>query len=348
MNNPSKPVQEELPAKQVVLPEVTTPEATTKTQITTAETTQPEYSYTNPLTGLGVTEEEHKVLEGRRPLLVSYDNLNDAWPQSGVSHADYYIEVLAEGLITRFLCVYYGDAPEIIGPIRSARPYIVLKALEHDAYLAHVGGSMQALTDIQNYGVADLDGLWSGAFNRMPPKLPPHNTYAYYNDLMAQAESLGYRMSSEPEFYDFGEDKKHLKDADSAEFIKFSYRDPGLYDSVGYNASYQYDGKTGCYTRQLVGEVQHDEHDDGTIEVSNILVQYAYHEVLDDAGRLAIDLYQGGDAYLFRDGKVVKLKWSKDEMTDLTRFYYEDGSDVILAPGKTALHIVYQGILSYE
>ncbi len=317
------------------------------TEATEAMTKEVDYPYQNPFTGGGLTNEEHEALVQRRPLLVSYDNLNDAWPQSGVSHADFYIEVLAEGRITRFLCLYYADAPELIGPIRSARPYIVTKAVEHDAYLAHVGGSMQALADIQNYGIADLDGLWSGAFNRIPPKVAPHNTYATYDDLMAEAENLGYRMTSEPVFYSFGKEAR-LKEADDATDVQFSYREAGLYDNVGYTSSYRYDSKTGQYTRHLNGEVQKDEQDEGTIEVANILVQYASHQVLDDEGRLAIDLYSGGNAYLFRDGKVLPLQWKKDEMSNLTTFYYDDGSEVVLAKGKTALHIVYEGILNYE
>ncbi len=340
--------KDENPKPTLEVMEVAT--STTKsTTETTAESTTEEinYRYFSPFTGHGLTDEEHERLLERRPLLVSYDNLNDAWPQSGVSHADFYIEVLAEGQITRFLCLYYSDLPEMIGPIRSARPYIVMKAKEHDAYLAHVGGSMQALADIQNYGIADLDGLWSGAFNRVPPKVAPHNTYATYEDLMAEAQNLGYRMNGEPVFYEFG-DEKQLDDADAATNVTFSYRQPGMYDTVGYASSYQYDSKTGLYTRHLNGEIQKDEHDEGTIDVANILVQYASHQVLDDEGRLAIDLYSGGNAYLFRDGKVLPLQWKKDEMTELTRFYYEDGREVVLAEGKTVLHIVYEGILSYE
>lgn len=49
----------------------------------------------------------------------------------------------------------------------------MVKAEEFDAYLAHVGGSMQALADIDNRDIADLDEnlLWSGAFNKCVQRL---------------------------------------------------------------------------------------------------------------------------------------------------------------------------------
>ncbi|MDO4753822.1 MAG: DUF3048 domain-containing protein, partial [Bacillota bacterium] len=249
--------------------------------------------------------------------------------------------------ITRFLAIYYSNPPEIIGPIRSARPYIVLKAIEFDAFLAHVGGSEQALADIVNLGVADLDGLWSGAFRRIPPKAPPHNTYAYYADLITEAENQGYRMHSVPEFYDFGEINPELF-KENAGLIRFDYRDYGVYGDSGYSVHYVYDGEKNVYTRLVNGEVCVDEIDDSPVTVSNILVQYATHEVLDDAGRLAIDLFSGGEGYLFRDGKVSKVTWSKEANQALTRFTHEDGSEILLTPGKTILHVVYPGIFQYS
>lgn len=328
--------------------EVTTPATTKKTTVTTTTekmTAAVAPSNISPLIGLELEKEDLEQLKTRRPLLVSYDNHNAAWPQSGISKADLYIEVLAEGLITRFLALYYTNVPEIVGPVRSARPYIVVKALEYDAFLAHVGGSQQALTDIIRFEVADLDGLWSGAFFRTSPKVPPHNTYAYYVDLMAQAESNGERMQGVPDFYSFGDAHASLKD--QAEHVRFGYRDD-VYGDGGYVVEYVYDAEKKTYARLVNGLPFVDEQNGEQIEVSNIIVQYASHQVLDDEGRLYIDLFSGGEGYLLRDGKIAPVTWSKSENEALTAFVYEDGSEILLRPGKTAIHIVYPGIFSRE
>lgn len=146
--------------------EHTTSTTTTASTSTTTTTSQAAvYHYFHPLTGLGLTEDETQRIQERRPLLVVYDNHHDAWPQAGISKADLLIEMLAEGRITRLMGLFYGDMPEKFGPIRSARPYLIVKSKEFDAFFAHVGGSQAALADIFELGVADLDGMKSGAFN---------------------------------------------------------------------------------------------------------------------------------------------------------------------------------------
>lgn len=345
----NRPADEKQSSSYVEVTTKETTELTSTTTSTSATTTTAtvEEQGVNPFTGITLTEEGKAVLAERRPLLVSYDNLNDAWPQSGIGSADFYIEILAEGRITRFLALYYSNPPEIIGPIRSARPYIVMKAEEHDAYLAHVGGSQQALADIVNYGIADLDGLWSGAFQRIPPKVAPHNTYARYEDLMNEARNQGYRMSTSPDFYGFGDvDEKHF--AENVGTIQFFYRDSNVYGDSGYYVEYFYDEDLMEYARYVNGAPCTDEIDGKTVSVSNVLVQYAAHEVLDDEGRLAIDLLSGGEGLLFRDGRMSKITWVKEGRAALTRFYHEDGTEILLHPGKSVLHVVYPGILKYS
>lgn len=309
------------------------------------ETSLPKYL--NPMTGIEMTEEEYRDMNGRRPLLVSYDNFNHAWPQSGIANADFYMEFLAEGLITRLLALYYSNPPEHIGPIRSARPYIVVKALEFDAFLAHVGGSVQALADIRNKNVADLDGLSSGAFRMIPPKKQPHNTYAYYKELMDEAEKRGYRMTSAPSFYGFGELKQMQRDQ-RANTVRFDYRNYEVYGDDGYTVEYRYSSEENVYTRIVNGNPCIDEIDESVISVSNIIVQFAEHQILDREGRLAIDLFSGGEGFLFRDGFVIKITWSKESDRSLTRFYDEDGLEIRLTPGKTVLHVVYPSIFTYS
>ena len=96
---------------------------------------------TNPLTGLPIEPEEM----AKRPVAVMLNNIKKAQPQIGISQADVIYEVPAEGGITRMLAVYQSlEGVELLGSVRSTRPYYIELALGHDALLVHAGGSQEA------------------------------------------------------------------------------------------------------------------------------------------------------------------------------------------------------------
>jgi hypothetical protein len=73
----------------------------------------------NPLTGLIAADPS--VLN-RRPIDVKISNAPPlVRPQAGIGAADIVYEHYAEGGLTRFSAVFYGQAPERVGSIRSAR-----------------------------------------------------------------------------------------------------------------------------------------------------------------------------------------------------------------------------------
>ncbi len=78
--------------------------------------------FVNKLTGEETTEE----LAGIRPIAMMINNIKAATPQQGISLADVMYEVLAEGGITRLLCLFtdYASLPET-GSIRSSRDYFI-------------------------------------------------------------------------------------------------------------------------------------------------------------------------------------------------------------------------------
>ena len=200
--------------------EETTVLITTEATENTIETEQEETtdgvkyeSHFNPYTGLYSDSE----LTDRRPIVVMLDNQYLARPQAGLDEADVIYEILAEGLITRYMAVFYGDLPDHIGPVRSSRPYFVEKAYEFDPYYVHVGGSMQALSDIRKYSLADIDGLTSGAFWREKHKSIPHNMYTSSEAIIKDGNRLGYKTSINPNFIKFNESFTELKGSNAKE-----------------------------------------------------------------------------------------------------------------------------------
>ena len=118
----------------------------------------------NPLTGEeGFSEEA----VGKRPVAVMVNNIGQALPQRGLAEADILYEVVVEGGITRLMAVY-ADPYDIpyVGPVRSARHYYISIALPMNALYVHFGGSPAAYQYISQYGVDDVDGMYtqSGVF----------------------------------------------------------------------------------------------------------------------------------------------------------------------------------------
>ena len=86
---------------------------------------QPEKPRTeeSPLNGELFTIEDMKVMMKRRPVAVMMNNHVIARPQSGLNSADLVFEALVESGITRYLVIFWSDAPEKVGPVRSTRNY---------------------------------------------------------------------------------------------------------------------------------------------------------------------------------------------------------------------------------
>src|SRR5690606_3233387 len=90
----------------------------------------------------GEIVEDAALLE-QRPLLVKISNAPPLYvrPQAGLNDAAWIFEHTAEGAVTRFSALFYGDLPPAIGPIRSARLIDIELAAMYDAALIYSGTS---------------------------------------------------------------------------------------------------------------------------------------------------------------------------------------------------------------
>lgn len=307
---------------------------------TTSESSQDNVNenFINPLTGLS-TEEN---MTERRPIAIMLDNQYNARPQAALSEADVVYEILAEGLITRYMAIFYGNMPEHVGPVRSSRPYFVEKAMEFDPYYVHVGGSMQALSDIKAYEIADIDGLSSSAFWRETHKKAPHNMYTSSEVLIADAIRLKYDVSKPVTFLPFNPVFTPLTGQDAVE-ITFVYKEPVKNDPVGYYTSYKYNDEKKLYFRYTNGTPHLDENTQTQLTCTNILVQYADIRVLDNEGRLDVDLVTSGKGTYYTGGKMIDVTWSKKSAQAITEFFDASGSPIKLNPGVTWFQIMKTG-----
>ncbi|NBW29048.1 DUF3048 domain-containing protein [bacterium] len=131
------------------------------------------------LTGLQVNPLVNKL-----PITaVMIENSFAARPQSGLSSAGVVFEAVAEGGVTRFMALFQNNDSTSLGPIRSARPYYVSWAMGFDASYVHVGGSPDALSDLNSWGTKNLDQFYNGDyFQRVNFRDAPHNVYCYLRE----------------------------------------------------------------------------------------------------------------------------------------------------------------------
>jgi hypothetical protein len=107
----------------------------------------------NPFTGLKVND---PTILDRRPVMVKVSNFPPSGrPQYGLSQADLVFEYyIGEGM-NRFSAIYYGEKPEKVGPVRSARLADIQLASMYQTIFAYASADVRVRNDLINH----LDGL---------------------------------------------------------------------------------------------------------------------------------------------------------------------------------------------
>lgn len=287
------------------------------------------YAYSAPFTGIGTNERID-----RRPILVMVNNVAAARPQSGLDKADIVYEVLAEGEITRFLALYHSQKPEVIGPVRSIRPYFIQIGVGFDAVLVHAGGSPDALETLarSDYGyineIADSAYFWREKFRKAP-----HNLYTDLDKISQAMQDKGMRLSSELPYIPFLPADAQVTQGEPASKIDVTYHSL-------YKAAYTYDEKSKRYLRFTEGKPHLDLTSNQQLAVTNLLVIATKHRVLDKEGRRQVDVVGPGDGYLFQQGKARKVKWKRSGGVIRAYANADLTEELPLLPGNTWINIV--------
>lgn len=275
---------------------------------------------------------------------VMVENSLQARPQSGLEQAGVIFEAMAEGGITRYMALYQDTAPNYVGPIRSARPYFVSWAMGFDAAYAHVGGSPQALQDIQSWGTKDLNQFYYGNYyTRISTRVAPHNVYTSLAELHSLESTLGYKKSI---FTSWPRANGTPLKNPTATSINLT-----LSNSY-FNPSYNYDQTTNSYNRDLAGqpEVGTDTNLQYSPKVVIAIVVPETNGPLDASGAYYSDYsYIGsGQAYIFQNGGVQIGQWSKSSNNSQIMFTNNSGQNITLDPGQVWITaVVSSSYVSY-
>lgn len=266
---------------------------------------------------------------------VMIENSIDARPQSGLDQAGVVFEALAEGGVTRFMALYQDTSPDYIGPVRSARPYYLQWLLGFDAAYAHVGGSPDALSDINTWGVKDMNQFYNaGAYERISSRYAPHNVYTSIAQLNQVEAAKGYSKSNYTGFVRKPKETPSKTPTTTNIDIKFS----GFY----YDSHYDYDPTTNTYKRSESGAAHMELHKDGTqVQIApKVVVAMIVPEqngALDSSGAYYADYAAigSGQVLVFQDGIITPGTWSKTSNTSQITFTDSNGKPLALDPGQT-------------
>ena len=242
-----------------------------------------------------------------------------------------------------------------IGNIRSLRDYYAYWAFEWDAFIVHFGGPFfinELLAQPDTQDVDGTSGSDEAAFFRTTDRNKPHNAYASGEGLQKVIEKKGYSLG-----YRGLSDENHFRFATKAEPNTL-----GQYGAKAKDATYI--DMSGCYpltrcyfefneddglyyrSQHLSGSTDGPHIDAATGEqltFKNILVQNTFHEELGE-GYLAFQCHDTTrDGWFFTNGRGIHVNWEKTSDYSATRYYDDNGDEIILNTGKTMICIIEDG-----
>lgn len=300
----------------------------------------------NILSGLEISD---KVLNSR-PFAIMVENTPDARPQSGLINADVVFEVVDEYGITRFVAVFSSYDSDLVGPVRSARPYYAEIARSFDPVYVFWGTAPIFYKVIENLGLdylsplGDQSGNSSIAANfvdgngvdskRDSSRVAPHNAYMFTPKMKELASKQGYKLEGGQSSFHF---KLDAPEPDRGDISKITID----YSIPQYKSLFEYDSKNNNYVKSVAGSPSLDRESGEQIAVNNVIVMVTdIKNSGDSSGHMIVRTTQEGEAFYFFDGKVVEGTWSRSSALDPFTFKDKDGNVVLFNRGHTWVGVI--------
>lgn len=298
----------------------------------------------SPLNGLLFTKTEMKELKERRPVAVMFNNHDIARPQSGLNSADLVYEADVEGGITRYMAIFWSEAPKKVGPIRSIRQYYIEWLSPYDPLLIHDGCAsstdprVNACGNLNTYNIKDIAtvGAWRWNDGR---RYAPHNEYSSITNAWEYSEKVNWDGMPTVESWKFKNDAAVAeRGTKSKTKVTFHTR---LNNHGAYDAIWTYDSKTNNYLRTIGGKTDIDQETNTQVYAKNVIVQeVSLTPTYDNKSRIILTTIGQGKAVFLMDGKVTEGTWKKSSRTDRTTYYDKDGKEVQFNRGRTWISVI--------
>ena len=279
-----------------------------------------------------------------RPYAVMINNINVARPlQSGLQDAYIIYEIIVEGGITRYMALFLDQDTERIGSIRSARHYFLDYALENDAIYVHHGQSPQAQSDFSKLGVdrVVVDNTKTGWRDNSLKVATEHRLFTSIEKLNSGLGKIRTTRNNDLLLnYSIDElDLSKMENAQSTQSVSIKY-------SSSTTSSYEYDSENQVYKRFVNDKAHTDYVTKEQYTFKNIITYQVGNYTINDGenkGRQELENIGSGTGYFISNGYAVPIKWEKDSRASQTKYYYENGEELIVNDGNTFIQIQPKG-----
>lgn len=297
----------------------------------------------NPLDGT----QSNKEFANRHPLAIIVENHPEARPQVGLEKASIIYEAISEGGITRFMAIYGPQDAENVGPVRSLRTFFLDWAEEYNAFIAHVGGNIDALDRVGPEGVLDLDQFALGvkAYWREAQAgvATEHTMYTSTKKLYDAAKTKGWEMTGNFTPLKF-------QNADEFEFSPISNTTLIIpFSSATYEVKYIYEPVKKVYLRYIAGISHKDRVSGNQLSATNIVimsVSRTHTPTRINEESWTFDTVGQGEIKVFYGGKQINGVWKKTDKKSRTKFYESNGKEIQFLPGQFWIEVVPPDVFS--
>ena len=315
------------------------------TEQTTRQTLLSEQPILNDLTGLPI----EKIYANQRPVAVMIDNVEQGQPLLGVSQADVMYECLVEGSITRIMAVFKNPYNlNLVGAIRSARPYFINLANGMNAIFVHVGASTHAFDMINNGEIdsinldANPDYMWRDS-NRRSNLGYEHSAVTSGELLKSAIQNKNFNTvySNFTPIQKFG-DSSQIQNGKDCDKITVTF-------SWYKNTVFTYDKLQNTYSIFQFNKAQMDGTSNKQISRPNVLALYVNTYSTGDGSLQQLDLVGSGDGYYINSGKIIPILWKRNTSNSQFEFFDGTGKPLIMKPGQIYICCVpFEGSIEYN
>ncbi|MBI5090001.1 MAG: DUF3048 domain-containing protein [Actinobacteria bacterium] len=306
------------------------PTTTTMAPTTTeAPTTPAPPPPVQPLTGLPLTD---PALLAKVALIVKISNDKGARPQTGLNNADIVFEAWGAGP-TRFATVWHSRDEDFVGPIRSCREQDINLCGEFNgAVFACSGGNPGNIALLRASDMLLVTEGKGPGWELDPKRKRPHKTHADTAQLRSNAgpertgpaQQFRYRGVGEP--------------ATAGEaMVGFDLQMQQVF------VQWRYDPATGTYLR-LQDDKPHMLADGTQVSTENVVIMWTDYGQSTTDGRSPAGASTGSNpAQVFTGGRAISGTWSRADRLQPFAFTADDGSPILLTPGRTFIELASSG-----
>jgi hypothetical protein len=213
--------------------------------------------------------------------------------------------------------------------------------METRSIIAHYGGDNRTRAFIKANPtlMTDVDAMGKGAkaYHRIKSRRAPHNGYTSSRALRKQAAALGAPELMAADIHQRAfVDPSPLEDRGRSQKIRIPYNTNVI--------TWTYDRKGNRYRRSIDGRAQIDPADGKRVTATNVVVLFQKFridtKIEPGHARPDIETISNGTAWMFREGRLLRAKWSKASATAPTLLVDADGKELPLIRGRTFFQIV--------